>query len=393
MLGGVCGGLSQACGIDVTIVRIAFLLLALGSGVGILAYAVAWLFLPLEGEDGTILTRSLGDRRGIRLILALVPVIIVLQVVASSLHVGAAGTLGWPLLLAVGAVVLIRRNASDREREWISTDLLPLIRTGRHRRWTTVVRIALGMAVAFAGLCILVLGHPTRAVFRPVVGSLFVVAALVVVFGPWWLSLLRDLLSERQARALAEERARMAAHVHDSVLQTLALIQRAAGDPHDVVRLARAQERELRSWLFEGKSPGTIGNEARTLAEGVAALQGQVESEYGISVQTVVVGDAAMDDRLRELLDAAGEATVNAAKWSGAPEVSVYTEVETRSVAVYVRDRGRGFDPDAVSSDRQGIAQSIRARMGRLGGTARVRSSPGGGTEVELSLPRTVPPG
>ncbi len=390
----MCGGLSRATGIDVTLVRIAFVLLVLGSGVGILAYALGWLLLPLDGESTNILSRAVTDRRGLRLIVAIIPLLIVVQVVAASVHLGFAGTLGWPLFAAAAAFVLIRRNASETERHWINEDLLPVLHTGRRRRWATVARITVGVALVIAGLWTIILGHSNRngfgplAVFRPVVGSLLVVAALVVVFGPWWISLLRDLLAERQARAMAEERAEIAAHVHDSVLQTLALIQRSADDPQNVIRLARAQERELRSWLFEGRSPGTIGDEAGTLAEGVTVIQSEVEAKAGIRVQTVVVGDRCLDDRLRGLLDAAREATVNAAKWSGAPEVSLYAEVEGDKVTVYVRDRGRGFDPDAVSSDRQGIAQSIRGRMARLGGSSAVRSAPGHGTEVELSISR-----
>ncbi len=158
----------------------------------------------------------------------------------------------------------------------------------------------------------------------------------------------------------------MAAHVHDSVLQTLALIQRSADDPQHVVRLARAQERELRSWLFEGRPPGTIGEEASTLAEGIDVLQRQIEADHGITVQVVVVGDCPLDDGLRALLDASREATVNAAKWSGAPQVSFYGEVDRDAVMIYVRDRGQGFDPEAVPEDRQGIAQSIRERMARV---------------------------
>ncbi len=386
----MCGGLSHATGIDVTVIRVVFVLLALGSGVGLFVYAVGWLVLPLEGEQGTILSRALGDRHGIRLILTIIPAIIVFQLIAANFHAGRAGTLGWPLFLAVGAVILIRRNASEREREWINEDLLPLLHVDRRRRrWVVVVRVVLGLALVVVGLYALVLGHHTAgALVRPIVGSLLVVAALVVIFGPWWLSLLRDLLSERQARALAEERTRIASHVHDSVLQTLALIQRSADSPHEVVRLARLQERELRSWLFEEKPPGTIGDEATTVADGVAVIQGQVEANHGISVQTVVVGDCALDDPLRALLDAAREAAVNAAKWSGAPEVSLYAEIESTGVTVFVRDRGRGFDPDTVSPDRQGIAQSIRARVSRQGGSAVIRSSPGRGTEVELSMPR-----
>jgi signal transduction histidine kinase len=226
------------------------------------------------------------------------------------------------------------------------------------------------------------------AALRPIGGAALVIAASVIIFGPWWLSLVRDLIAERQARALAEERAQMAAHVHDSVLQTLALIQRSSDDPQHVVRLARAQERELRAWLFEGRSPGTIGEDATMLAEGVGLLQRQVEADHGIAVQVVMVGDCALDDALRALLDAAREATVNAAKWSGADQVSVYAEVESDAVMLYVRDRGRGFDPAAVPDDRQGIAQSIRARMTRFGGSAVVRSSPGEGAEVQLSMPR-----
>jgi signal transduction histidine kinase len=235
---------------------------------------------------------------------------------------------------------------------------------------------------------VLVLGHPSQAALRPVGGALLVIGALVVVFGPWWLSLVRDLIEERQARAMAEERAQMAAHVHDSVLQTLALIQRSADDPQHVRRLARSQERELRSWLFEGRPPGTIGDEASTLAEAMGVLQHRVEADHGITVQLVVVGDCGLDDGLRALLDASGEATVNAAKWSGAPQVSLYAEVESDRVTLFVRDRGRGFEPDAVPEGRQGIAQSIRARVARFGGTAVIRSGPGQGAEVELSMPR-----
>jgi signal transduction histidine kinase len=195
-------------------------------------------------------------------------------------------------------------------------------------------------------------------------------------------------MSERQARALAEERAQMAAHVHDSVLQTLALIQRSPDDPQHVVRLARAQERELRAWLFEGRPPGSIGEDATLLGEGVGLLQRQVEADHGIAVQVVLVGDCELTDPLRALLDAAREATVNAAKWSGAEQVSLYAEVEEDHVMLFVRDRGRGFDPAAVPGDRQGIARSIRDRMSRHGGSVAIRSAPGQGAEVELSMPR-----
>ncbi len=392
VVAGVCGGLSRATGIDVTLVRIGFVLLSLGSGVGILVYALIWLLVPLDGETSTIFSRAISDWRGIRLVIAVIPVLVVAQILAAAGHIAYIGSVSWPLFLAAAAGILIRRNASQEERVWISEDLAPMFTTGsgRRRRWTLWLRILAGVLVALAGLMVIALG-PRRSALGPVTGSLMVLAGIVVVFGPWWLSLVRDLMAERQARARAEERAQMAAHVHDSVLQTLALIQRSADDPKHVVRLARAQERELRSWLFDGQPPGRVGEEATTLAEGIAALQRQVEADHGITVQIVVVGDCELSDGLRALLDSAREATVNSAKWSGATEVSVYAEVEPDSITCFVRDRGSGFDPATVPGDRQGIAQSIRARMARFGGTAEVWSSPGDGTEVELSVPRPPP--
>ncbi len=362
---------------------------------GILGYAAGWLLLPLQGETGTIMSRAITDRRGIRLVVAILPAFIVVQVVAAALHIGYVGAFGWPVFVAAGMVILIWRNAGEKEKTWINHDLMPMLHAGDERRWrsTLVARIAVGIALGVGGLFVLILGHPSRAALRPIGGSLLVIAAIVVVFGPWWLSLVRDLMSERQARAMADERAQMAAHVHDSVLQTLALIQRSADDPQHVVRLARAQERELRSWLFEGTPPGAIGEDTTRLAEGVGLIQRQVEADHGITVQVVVVGDCALDDGLRALLDASREATVNAAKWSGAPEVSVYAEVEPDAVMVYVRDRGRGFAPDAVDADRKGIAHSIRTRVSRFGGSVAIRSSPGKGAEVELSMPRQEPTG
>ena len=372
-------------------VRIGFVLLAIASGVMVFVYAMAWLLIPMEGESGNIYSRAITDRRGIRTVAAiLLPLLVAVQFITTSLHVPFIGILGWPTFLAIGVIVLIWRNAGEAEKAFLDEDVMPLLGTDRHgkgRRWL-IARVVLGVLVGAAGIAVLVEGHTTAAALRPVGGAILVIAAAVVIFGPWWLSLVRDLIAERQARALAEERAQMAAHVHDSVLQTLALIQRSSDDPQHVVQLARAQERELRAWLFEGRPPGAIGEDASMLAEGVGLLQRQVEADHGIAVQVVMVGDCPLDDPLRAVLDAAREATVNAAKWSGADQVSVYAEVESDTVMVYVRDRGRGFEPDAVPDDRQGITQSIRARVARFGGSAVVRSAPGEGAEVELSMPR-----
>jgi len=391
VLGGVAGGVSKATGIDVMWIRIGFVLLTIMSGVMVLGYALAWLLIPMEGATTNIATRAMGDRRGLRLVMAVcLPLLIVMQIVVSSLHVGFVGFLGWPTVLAAGLLVLIWRNAEPDEKQFIDSDIVPLLGAdthGGHRRWL-VLRVAAGVAVLGLGIYLLVKGHTTVTALRPVGGAALVVAASVIIFGPWWLSLIRDLIVERQARVRAEERTQMAAHVHDSVLQTLALIQRSADDPQNVVRLARAQERELRSWLFEGRPPGAIGDEATTLSEGIDLLQRHVEADHGITVQVVLVGDCDLSDTLRALLDAAKEATVNAAKWAGVEEVSLYAEVEPDQVMLYVRDRGRGFDPDAVPDGRQGIAQSIKARVERHGGSAVIRSAPGQGAEVQLSMPR-----
>ncbi len=309
----------------------------------------------------------------------------------TALHAGYIGFIGWPTILAVGIGIIIWRNADDSERKFLESDVAPIFGgDSQHRgRRILVLRVALGVALGIAGaVCLLEAKHPNLASLRPIAGALLLLAALVVILGPWWLGMVRDLIAERQARARAEERAQMAAHVHDSVLQTLALIQRSADDPQHVVRLARSQERELRAWLFEGRAPGAVSEDAKTLAEGVGLLQRQVEADHGIAVQVVLVGDCELDDSLRALLDAAKEATVNAAKWSGADQVSLYAEVEQDSVMLYVRDRGRGFDPDTVPEDRQGIAQSIKARVERFGGRAVIRSAPGEGAEVELSISR-----
>ena len=388
VLAGICAGISQKTGIDVTILRIGFVLVGLFAGFPVLIYALAWLIVPLNTETTNIFSRAVADRRGIRLVIAIIPLVIVTQIVVSLLHVSFVGIISWPVFLAAGLTILIWRNASEPERVWMHNDLVPMLSVGSEGpgRWKVILRTTAGAALAVGGIVVLVLGHPSTAALRPLGGALLVIAAIVIVFGPWWLSLVRDLMAERQARALAEERSQMAAHVHDSVLQTLALIQRSAEDPQSVVRLARAQERELRAWLFEGQVPGAIGQGATTLVAGVQMIGTEVEADHGITVDVVTVGDCPLDDDLRAMLEAAREATVNAAKWSGAPTVSLFSEVEPGRVSMFVRDRGKGFDPHAVAEDRQGVAESIRARMVRHGGRATVRTAPGEGTEVELSL-------
>ncbi len=389
---GIAGGLAARLGRDVTFVRILLALSALLSGLGVVCYVLAWLLLPAEGASETIAARAVSDRQGITLALALVPVLVLVLLIASALHASFASSWGPPLLLSAAGLVLVFRNADDDEREWLVDSAKALLQLGaepRQSHRSFMVRLGTGGLLFMIGILVIADGALSRSWLRPLAGTLLLIAATVVLLGPWWLRLARDLVSERQARIRAEERADMAARVHDSVLQTLAMIQRSADQPLEVAKLARAQERELRSWLFEGRAPGSLGaGGVLTLSAGVEQIEREVEAAHGIAVDAVTVGDSPLDDELRALLAAGREATVNAAKWSGATSVSIYVEVEPRRVSMFVRDRGAGFDTERIAGDRKGIAESIRGRMQRHGGTAVIRSVPGEGTEVELSVPR-----
>jgi signal transduction histidine kinase len=390
LVAGVAAGLAARTGIDVTVIRTAFVVAALVSLFGVAAYVVAWLLLPAEGADGTIGSRALADRRGIALAAGLGSLLLIVSVVASALGAGWVGSLTWPLIVSVAGITLIWRNSPADEHAMIRRLAEPVLGAAEaHRRSRFLLRMAAAAVLLAGGLSALVAGSTTHALLRPLAGVVLVIAAFVVGLGPWWLRIARDLVVERQARARAEERADMAARLHDSVLQTLALIQRRADQPQQVIQLARAQERELRSWLFDGP-PGPAAGQGATLAAGVRLIQQEVEAQHGIAVEAVTVGDCELDDDLTALLAAAREATVNAAKWSGAPVVSLFAEVEPSEVVLFVRDRGRGFDPQAVPSDRKGLAESIHARIARRGGSATVRSVPGEGTEVSLVMPRAA---
>jgi signal transduction histidine kinase len=293
-------------------------------------------------------------------------------------------------VLSIIGFVLIVRNAPASEQATLRRLADPLIGfTGDTTRSRVALRALVGAALLIAGVVTLLAGHTSAALLRPLAGVTLVIAAVVVVLGPWWLRVGRELVAERQARVRAEERADIASRVHDSVLQTLALIQRRATEPQQVIQLARAQERELRSWLFDGHAPGSLAADT-TFAAGVRRIQSEVEAQHGVTVEVVTVGDCAIDDDLQALLGAAREATVNAAKWSGAPVISIYAEVEPGAVSLFVRDRGRGFDPATVPADRKGLSDSIHARMDRRGGAADIRSAPGEGTEIRLSMPRVA---
>lgn len=393
LAGGVAVGVATRTGFDVTIVRLVFVLVIVmsGGGFGAAAYVLAWLLVPADGADSNIASQARNDRRGIALAAGLGSLIGLVLLLASVFGATWFSSVTWPTIVSVAGLVLIWRNCDPDEQatmRHLTEPLLGLTRgNGRPR---IAARMSVAGVLLAVGLYVLVSAHESIALLRPLGGLALVIAAIVVVFGPWWLRIARDLVIERQARIRAEERADMAARVHDSVLQTLALIQKNAGEPQRVIQLARAQERELRSWLFDGRPPGSLDGEGLTLAAGIGVIQQEVEAQHGLAVEAVTVGDCEVDDDLRALLGAAREATVNAAKWSGAEVVSLFAEVEPTAVSVFVRDRGRGFDPASVPADRRGLAESVHARMSRRGGSASVRSAPGEGTEVSLTMPRAA---
>ena len=394
MLGGVCGALARRIHKDPTVVRVAFVVFAL-VGFGVTVYVLAWLFVPLEGEPDNIASRAIADPRGIAVAIALLTVVGLALVIVSAFGVSWVSSMSSSLLIAVAGLVLVWRDSSPREQEQVRHVLRPvadLLSVSSPSRRAIAFRLLLAAGLFVGGLVALLAHHQTGVSLRPLAGLLLVMAGVVVLFGPWWLRLARDLVGERQARARAEEREEMAIRLHDSVLQTLALIQRKSGDPVEVVRLARAQERELRAWLFEDKAIGSSDVDDLLFSEAVRRIQQEVEATHGAKVEIVVVGDCELDEALRGMIAAGREATVNAAKWSGAEVISLFAEVNGSGVSMFVRDTGVGFMVDGVPEDRKGLSDSIRGRMARLGGEARIRSAPGAGTEVALALPRGSQP-
>jgi signal transduction histidine kinase len=390
LAGGVAAGVAEWRGFRVTTVRIAFVLITLvSSGIGVAIYVAAWLLIPAAGGDVSIAAKARSDARGIRLAAGLALMIIIVLFVASAFNDGWFVSWVWPQAFSVAGLVLIWRNAPADEQATLRHLVEPLetaAGAGTPSK-RSALRLTIASVLLIGGASWVAVVHKSLALLQPLGGVVLVIAAIVLFLGPWWLGIARDLGLERQARIRAEERADIASAIHDSVLQTLALIQRRADDPQKVVQLARLQERELRSWLFEGRAP----NDADlTFTAGVRLIQQDVEARYGVPVEAVTVGDCELDDNLSALLAAAREATVNAAKWSGASVISLFAEVEPTEVSLIVRDRGKGFDPETVPADRKGLAESIHGRMVRRGGSVTVSSAEGEGTKVTLKMPRTA---
>jgi signal transduction histidine kinase len=364
VLAGVCSWLGRRWGIDPLVLRIAFVALAFAGGGGIIAYAVLAVVLGARDGDGPAVAWR-RDRRSLRVAIGFGLLALSLLLTLRAVGVWFSDAAVWPVVLTCAGLALLWRQSG-----------LPR-RTGGPRTLLGVGLIV-GGAIAFltATDALGGLGHLGLAAAVVFVGT-------VLVFGPWWVRLSQALTAERAARIRSQERAEVAAHLHDSVLQTLALIQRRADDPREVAQLARRQERELRSWLNEERTAAT-----ESLAAALRDAAAEAEARHGTPIEVVVVGDCAVDEQLEAVLAAAREALANAARFSGADRVDVYAEVTDERVEVFVRDRGAGFDRAAVPEDRRGLRESIEGRMERHGGSAGIVTAPGEGTEVELAVDR-----
>ena len=325
VIAGVCGGLASTLRVDATLVRFVFALLSLAGGAGILLYFALWVY------DG-------GRRAW--------PAAVLIAAAAGSLLL-ALGLSGGAVfgvgLIVAGLGVIVVRGGSMRQG-----GSLPKL---------AIIFIVIGAAV--------LLGHVGAS--NSFIGPGVVLGTLLLVLGPWVWQLWREHLE----RIRLQEREEVAARIHDSVLQTLALVQRHADDAPRVSAIARRQERELRRWLY-----GSGAGDAVTLADALAEAATEIEELHGVRVELASAGDLPLDDSLQQLVLAAREAMTNAAKFSTADEIAVYLETDGDHVAVFVRDRG--------------VAESIEGRMRRAGGSATIVSWPGSGTEVELTLPRAA---
>ena len=386
VIAGVAGGVAQHLGLDPILVRIAFVGLSIAAGFGVVVYLLLWVLAPLEPAGAApAATRRHLPRPAGRLLLGagllVTGVVIVLWL--GGLWFGQ--NLTWPVMLAaIGFALLWARGSAEEGRgrldlASIGTPLEALIRTPESRP-----RLIAGALLILGGMVVFLAATTTLAAAANVVLAVIVTAGgLALLAGPWLWRLANDVIEERTSRIRTQARAEMAAHLHDSVLQTLALIQRAK-EAREMVTLARTQERDLRTWLY-GRAPSVHGV---LLHDAIDAMAGRLELAHQLKIEAVVVGDAELDDDLRALVSACNEAVLNAAKHAGVAEVSVYVEVEDDQVNAFVRDGGAGFDPSAVPDDRRGIADSIVQRMERHGGSVEIRSRSGAGTEVHLHLPR-----
>jgi len=365
VLAGVAGGLGSRTGIEPDLIRAAFVVLTFAGGVGAVLYAIGWTLGRDESHQDT---DHLETRQQVAVGIMFAGTLLLLR----SIGLWFGDTIVFPMALFAFGVAAITARRFGEDRDWlarITSDSGP----------NAQVRVAIGAVLLVGGATIL-LGSIDAVEQAGIVALAVAVTAagLFLVLGPWILRLVNDLSDERRERIRSDERSDMAAHLHDSVLQTLSLIQRT-DDPRRMSTLARSQERELRSWLYgTGGVPGKLHAAIREHAS-------KVEHEYDVPIEVVAVGDdAAITERTLALVQATGEAITNAAKHSQSERISVFVERDADQIEVFVTDQGDGFDPERVQADRQGIASSIIGRMKRSSGGAEIASTPGEGTEVRL---------
>jgi signal transduction histidine kinase len=386
VVAGVAAGLGEQLGIDPFVVRLAFVVLATAGGAGLVAYILLWA----TSHDVTGATADIPARKpSLRQAVAVGFILIGLLLLLRAVGLWFADALTWPVAAAaIGSTIIwARSDESDRSRwrtvasRWPNNPVEAIFASR-----VSPARIAVGGLLVTGGMASFLAANDALPAARDLLVAIVVtVTGLGLILGPWMWRLGRQAVDERRKRIRSEERAEMAAHLHDSVLQTLALIQRSE-KPREMVSLARLQERELRTWLY-GKGSGSDGG---SLSAAIEQIAGRVEAQTHVSVEVVVVGDHPLDEPTAALVQACGEAITNAAKHSGAGSVSVYIEANDEALTAYVRDLGSGFSPNGVSRDRRGIRDSIIGRVGRYGGEATIISEPGRGTEVRLHLPKAA---
>ncbi|TWH04868.1 phage shock protein C (PspC) family protein [Nocardioides sp. J9] len=392
VLGGVAAGLAAHLAVPVMWVRVAFVVATFAGGMGVPVYAALWALLP-AGPPPEVLAPGLesasrdGRRPGRTRRLADVGPVVALSALGVGVVFATGAVLGtgwwiWPLAIAIAGIALLWRQADEAQRErWLDAtgkvDPVRVVVGGGG--WAAWGRIAAGVGLVVVALLWFVLRDGSVTAARDAtLAVVLAVGGIAIVVAPFVYRLMTELSAEREERVRTQERADVAAHLHDSVLQTLALIQK---NPADAARLARAQERDLRAWLYSGESM-----DEATVASALRSAAAEIEDAYGITVDVVAVGDCDHDEHTRPIVMAAREATTNAAKHAGVPRVDVYAEITPGGIDVFVRDRGAGFDPSTTPEDRLGVRRSIIDRMERHGGRAEVRSAPGEGTEVRLHL-------
>ncbi|WP_405055756.1 PspC domain-containing protein [Kribbella sp. NBC_01505] len=408
VVAGVAGGVADHLGISDTLVRLVLIAATVFGGMGVLIYAALWFLMPL-GTPVAPAAPGLAahTRSGLRSDEPLPPVaaakaqkreknrgqVTALVVVGAAAllllqvaGIGIAGKMFWPLVFAGTGLALIWRQADEGQKaEWTKGVRVPVLGVLLGKGGAkSLIRLAVGLILCGTAVAVfLVQNGRLSQVGDVLIALLLAVVGLGVIAGPWVQRLTRDLNSERAERIRSQERADMAAHLHDSVLQTLALIQKQANDPRAVTTLARSQERELRSWLYEEDDKTD-----QTLASAAKRAAAEVEDSHGVPIEVVTVGDCELTEAMSAMVRAARESMVNAAKHSGAAKIDVFVEVDGDRAEMFVRDRGQGFDVDGVPDDRLGLRHSVMGRMERHGGRATVRSDPETGTEVRLEMDR-----